>query len=61
MSDNPRDEIRDAMRRYPSSPGRTRAALDGVTVYTAMPWGAGASTWATPEEALGAFGDAVTR
>lgn len=111
-----REEIAAAMSRYPSSPGRTRAALDfgaqsaanatlaarlgrgertvysgrwdldlvdpgmwsvreggqggedagslivasldGVTVYTAMPWGAGASTWDTPEKALAAFGDA---
>lgn len=34
------------------------ASLDGVTVYTAMPWCAGASTWGTPEEALAAFGKA---
>lgn len=33
-------------------------SLDGTAVYTAMPWGAGATTWTTPEEALAAFGDA---
>jgi len=108
---NPRDEVRDALRRYPASPrwvldfeaasaaGATLAArllrgertilsgrwdLDlvepgmwsvrtggqhgqdagsllvacpaGTAVYTAMPWGAGATTWDTPEEALAAFG-----
>jgi hypothetical protein len=34
------------------------ASLGGTAVYTAMPWGAGATTWDTPEEALDAFGDA---